>query len=110
MSIQNKPVITDEMFTVCKAIVDGDVVIVDGLLMPKLILEEMAVAYVLKDDKQANSMSTLEEAIASHLRQSMVDMARFLHLREQLAISGAMRWVWSQEAPISKLRMQFKLG
>lgn len=54
-------------------------------------------------------MSHPQEVIGRALTQFIEREAQLAALRRDLAISGAMRWPWSQEAPIS-LRIEARVG
>lgn len=45
-------------------------------------------------------MATPDEALTPRLEQTLELLTYVTQLRHEFAVSGAMRWPWSQEAPI----------
>jgi hypothetical protein len=66
------------------------------LEVPSEFIERAEIAYP-KDNTISYSYSGL---IRDHFDDFVVQMENAVHNRSILAISGAMRWPWSQEAPI----------
>jgi hypothetical protein len=45
-------------------------------------------------------MPDVDDVIDDAIKESTLHLSRLMHKRRELAISGAMRWPWSQEAVI----------